>query len=109
MGEQQQGKHDPTIVTLPAADLVCRTGTIYNEDSENFFEEQYFGGDDLPVLPAGSADTSLQDSSLDIEKNLQKLTICQMVHATVHDDAPKPNRVRLDSYVPTKDPAKLEW
>merc|ERR1711964_708839 len=90
--QQQQQQQQCFFVTLPAADLVCKTGTIYNDDFENFFEEQYFEGD---VLPAGSADSSLPASSLDFgtfescihdswdTKLKQKLTICVVPNTTV--------------------------
>merc|ERR1711964_469100 len=49
--------------------------------------DRYFGGDDLP---AESEDSSLHPSSPDPESEdamLERLTICQVANATVHDDA----------------------
>merc|ERR1711964_545628 len=94
----EKGRHEPTIVTVPAADFptgsYVRSGTTYGEESENFFEEQYFEGD---TLPAESADTSLPASSPGIETfesrihdnedTKLKITICQVANATVYDDS----------------------
>merc|ERR1711964_300930 len=78
----EKGRHEPTIVTVPAADFptgsYVRSGTTYGEESENFFEEQYFTGHDLvEIFSAGSAVPCQLP-------HLKKLTICQMVRATVH-------------------------
>merc|ERR1711964_798945 len=124
MAPEQQQQCNLTLVTVPVADfpsgLYVRTGTTYSMPSENFFEDQYFGEDDLPAesvvssSPASSPGPESTDTKPPKEfiikfcrcvksAVLGSVKWAKVANATVHDDAPKPSLVHQDSYVPTKD------
>merc|ERR1711964_42104 len=51
---------NPSLITVNEEEYLRVSGTCtYTDDFESFFDNQYFGGDDLP---AGLADTSLPAS-----------------------------------------------